>query len=77
MNPYTVEVDNNGCEKCGTGRTWVVVYHAGLPDEIGDSCSYGNPDEPEHLADALNEAYERGMARCAVDARISEPENLA
>lgn len=55
-NAYFVEVDDNGCPKCGAGRTYRVIG----PDGMGSSTSYADVDDAEHEADILNEAFERG-----------------
>lgn len=54
--PYFVEVDNNGCSKCGAGRTWVVVN----PDGYAGGTSYGLEEDAQDLAEDLNIAFNRG-----------------
>lgn len=54
--PYFVEVDNNGCEKCGAGKTWTVVG----PDGVAQGQSFENVEDAEALADALNGAFFAG-----------------
>jgi hypothetical protein len=54
--PYTVEIDRAACEHCGEGTTWMVVD----PDGVGDSTSFLEQEDAEHLARALNAAFERG-----------------
>lgn len=57
--PYFVEVDSNGCERCHSGKTWTVVG----PDGDQQSQSFDNEEDAEYLADALNEAYALGTDR--------------
>lgn len=54
--PFFVEVDQNGCSKCGHGRTWTVVDS----DGTGMSISYEDEGEADNLADMLNDAYHLG-----------------
>lgn len=54
--PYFVEIDNNGCSKCGAGRTWVVVD----PDGYAGGTSYGLEEDAQDLAENLNIAFHRG-----------------
>ena len=56
--PYFVEVDNNGCTKCGVGRTWVVVG----PDGCAGGTSYGLEEDAADLAEDLNIAFFRGQS---------------
>lgn len=55
-NPYFVEVDDNGCSKCGAGRNWVVVD----PEGIRGSTSYGLEEDAQDLAEDLNRAFNAG-----------------
>jgi len=54
-NPYFVEVDDNGCSKCGAGRNWVVVD----PDGTRGGTSYGLQEDADDLAEDLNRAFNR------------------
>lgn len=54
--PYRLEIEKNGCDHCGSGKTWDVVD----PDGVAGGTSYGDRDEAEELAGWLNEAYARG-----------------
>lgn len=54
--PYFVEVDQNGCEKCGSGRTWSVVG----PDGSALGISYGYEEDADEMAEALNESFDAG-----------------
>lgn len=51
--PYHTAVDNNGCDKCGHGREYVVVG----PNGDAGSQSFDNEEDAAALAAALNEAY--------------------
>lgn len=55
-DPYFVEVDNNGCPKCGHERTYTIIQPGG--DAIGKS--FSDEDDASELAELLNEAYYRG-----------------
>lgn len=59
MKTYTVEVENNGCERCGHGKLWVVVD----PDGIAGGTSYSNEEEAADIAGMLNDALKRGQRR--------------
>ena len=59
MEPYFVEVDNNGYSKCSAGRTWVVID----PNGIAGGISYGLEEEAIEIADMLNEAYAHGKGK--------------
>lgn len=64
--PYRVEVDTPGCETCTHGRSYWVVG----PDEVASSTSYGDKEDAESLAHALDAAYllgQRGMAAMTPD----------
>lgn len=78
--PYFIEVDTNGCDKCGHDRTWCIVGPD--PDEQATSASYGDEDEAQHICDALNDAYYRGFTACIerraeLDRRTKAHERLA
>lgn len=61
--PYFVEVDENGCSKCGSGRMWRVIG----PGDIGLSTSYGLMEDAEDLAEELNIAYANGRKNVDYD----------
>ena len=52
---YQVEVEKNGCERCGEGKMWVIVANG-----IAGCTSYGNEDEAVELCDELNDAFDEG-----------------
>lgn len=54
--PYFVEVDSNGCERCNAGKTWTVVG----PDGCAASQSWEQEEDAEAFADAMNVAYWMG-----------------
>ena len=55
--PYTVEVEREGCTYCGEGKQWEVYDD----DEVGiGGSTFGTQEEAEHLAELLNDAFERG-----------------
>lgn len=68
--PYTVEVEQNGCERCGSGREWVVVG----PDGIALGQTWSDKNEADELAERMNEAREfansalRSLAQTLVEA---------
>ena len=66
--PYFIEVDSNGCGKCGHARTWMVVG----PDGYDGSVSFEEEDEAQRLADDLSAAYYQGSRQS--EKRISELE---
>lgn len=53
---YFIEVETNGCERCGHGKLWAVVG----PDGVAQATMYEEPEDAQALADALNEAFWRG-----------------
>lgn len=57
MKRYQVEVEKNGCERCGKGKMWVIVANG-----IAGGTSYANEDEAVELCDQLNDAFELGRA---------------
>jgi hypothetical protein len=60
--PYFIEVDQNGCTHCGSGRSWIVIG----PDGVGGSTSYDDADTAQEVADALNQAFENGVTSTKV-----------
>jgi hypothetical protein len=56
-SPYIVEMQNEGCSQCGHDAQYAVVY---VPEQIGQSQTWGDREEAEHIVDMLNEAFERG-----------------
>jgi len=57
MKHYQVEVDRNGCERCGAGKYWVIVANG-----VAGGTSYENEEETAELCNDLNEAFEAGIA---------------
>jgi hypothetical protein len=57
-DPYFIEVDTNGCSKCGHDRSWMVVG----PDGFGDSQSFYDVEDAAHLAEILNQVYSLGAS---------------
>lgn len=57
-DPYFVEVDVNGCERCGAGKTWTVVG----PDGVAAGTSWKYVSDAEDFAEALNDAFYKGVA---------------
>jgi hypothetical protein len=55
--PYFIEVDTNGCSKCGHDRTWTVIG----PDGTAHHTSYSDIEDAESLAEALNAAFYAGL----------------
>lgn len=56
--PYLIEPDDQGCGECLHGRTWRVMG----PDGTAQPTSYDDQEDAQHLADALNEAFQAGAA---------------
>lgn len=56
--PYFVEVDVNGCDRCGAGKTWTVVG----PDLVAAGTSWECVSDAEDFAEALNDAFYKGVA---------------
>lgn len=54
--PFFVEVDDNGCPECSSGRTYLVVG----PDGVASSTSYSDDADAAHLAESLCDAYWQG-----------------
>lgn len=54
---YRVEIDISPCEFCGSTGTFHVVG----PDGYGLGSSYVDEVDAENIADALNDAYQRGQ----------------
>jgi hypothetical protein len=67
--PYTVAVEDEGCDRCGHGRMWTIVG----PDGYGFGQSWGDRETVEDLADYLNEAYEAGQALGVDGGQIEQP----
>lgn len=62
FEPYIVEVEKNGCEKCGAAKQWRIVF---LPEDISLSTMYGDYEEAADLAEELNDAYAKGVRSVA------------
>jgi hypothetical protein len=59
--PYVLEIDNEGCTKCGEGRTWTIVDLDGF--SIGQSWGGCEAEvDAEEMAGLLNSVYEKGQA---------------
>lgn len=54
--PYVVEVDAEGCQRCGHGRTWTVVNF----EDVAIGRSFGDKYDAEDLAHDMNVAYIAG-----------------
>jgi hypothetical protein len=54
---YRVEVDRGGCDHCGAGKTWTVVF-----DDVAIGESFSIEEHAQDLADYMNQALERGRA---------------
>ncbi len=63
---YHIEVDDPGCEKCGHGKTYIVVG----PDGVGGSTSHFDIEDAEHEAEILNVAYGLGAQRAALTPEV-------
>lgn len=55
--PYSVEIDDEGCEKCQDGRTWTVIR----PDGVALGTSWADEEEAEYMAEMMNMAYKAGQ----------------
>ena len=60
--PYFLEVDDNGCCKCGAGRTWTIVR----PDGVAMGRSWSDDEEASYICELLNDAYERARGANSV-----------
>ncbi len=58
---YHIEVEQNGCSKCGSGRMWIVIG----PDGYGGSETFTDADDAADLCEQLNGAYDAGLANRA------------
>ncbi|HSV90944.1 MAG TPA: DUF551 domain-containing protein [Nitrospiraceae bacterium] len=67
MEPYRVEIDNEGCRTCAHDKTWHVIG----PDEIAESTSYGDEEDAHWLCRALNSAYTLGQSNPTDNAWVS------
>lgn len=54
--PYFIEVDQNGCAHCDSGRTWGVVG----PDCAALGTTWDNAQDAQDMADLLNTAFHFG-----------------
>lgn len=59
--PYTVEVDDDGCPHCGAARTWTIVG----PDGVAAGFSTELKADLDYYAEMLNEAYALGKGEAA------------
>lgn len=65
--PYSVEVDDDGCERCQAHRTYSVL----CPDGAAVGVSYENRDDAEDLARYMNEAFWAGREAAPTGALIA------
>jgi hypothetical protein len=54
--PFTVELDKKGCERCGHGARWTVVG----PGDIAISESFDDKELAEDIAEYMNQGYRVG-----------------
>ena len=54
--PFVVEVEKEGCERCGHGAQWTVVG----PGEIAISQSFDDKELAEEIAEYMNQGYRAG-----------------
>jgi hypothetical protein len=57
--PYFVEVDKNGCSKCGHGREYTIIG----PEDCALSVSWEDKEESARICEWLNEAYYHGRGK--------------
>ena len=57
--PYTVEPDGKGCDCCGYGQLWWIVFG---PEDIAESTGYEDKEEAEDICEDLNRAFAKGQA---------------
>ena len=57
--PFIVESEGRGCDKCGAGEFWNVVFK---PEDVALSTAYGDKEEAEDLAEDLNNAFRKGVS---------------
>ena len=69
--PYRTEIDEDGCERCGSSQTWTVVG----PDETSESQSWGQFDDADHFADRMNAAYIQGLRSAVQIAELGRGNN--
>ena len=53
---YTVEIDQQGCSRCGTEAGYTVVG----PDGVEECGIYNDRQAAEEIAELMNAAYEQG-----------------
>ena len=58
---YTVEIDQQGCSRCGSEAGYTVVG----PDGVEESPIYNDRRDAEEIAEMLNLAYEQGRRAAA------------
>lgn len=61
---YRVEIDKEGCTKCGAGKIWVIIG----PGEMGTGVGYGAEEEADDVAEDLNLAFEEGKKAASAGA---------
>ena len=57
IEPYTIEIESDGCEKCGHGKQWAIMR----PDGVCLGQTWENPEEAQQIADWMNEAFVAGQ----------------
>lgn len=58
---YTVEIDLQGCSRCGTEAGYTVVG----PDGVEECAIYQDRHSAEEIAELMNFAYEQGRRAAA------------
>jgi hypothetical protein len=56
--PFFVEVDVNGCERCGHGKQWTVVG----PDGVQIGQSFEDEELASEIAEYMNQGYRAGCS---------------
>lgn len=54
--PFRVEVEKAGCERCGHGTQWTVVG----PNEVAISQSFEDQELAEDIAEYMNQGFRAG-----------------
>lgn len=58
---YTVEIDLQGCSRCGTEIGYTVIG----PDGVEECAIYNDRQEAEEIAELMNLAYEQARRAAA------------
>lgn len=64
VRPYKIELGHKGCECCGKGQLWDVVFE---PTDCAGGTSYSNKNDAQEMADELNDAYDYGRQSVNAD----------